>query len=89
METRLSGIEKEVVVSPDAPTVLIGERINPTGRKRLAQALERGDLGVVEKEAMAQAGLIQWSGSKLSSMAPVARTRGERTVADLLVEDRV
>lgn len=39
-------------------------------------------------EAMAQGGLILWSGSKLSPLAPVARTRGERTVAGLLVEDR-
>jgi len=37
---------------------------------------------------MAQAGLILWSGKKLEPMALVARVRGDRTVADLLVEDR-
>jgi 5-methyltetrahydrofolate--homocysteine methyltransferase len=36
------------------PTVLIGERINPTGKKRLAEALRAGDLSVVKEEALAQ-----------------------------------
>jgi 5-methyltetrahydrofolate--homocysteine methyltransferase len=55
VETRLTGVEKEVVIAPDRPTVLIGERINPSGRKRLAEALKAGDLGLVEQEARAQA----------------------------------
>jgi 5-methyltetrahydrofolate--homocysteine methyltransferase len=55
METRLAGISAEVIIGPKGPTVLIGERINPTGRKRLAAALSDGDLTVVEEEARAQA----------------------------------
>ncbi|MFA6108085.1 MAG: type II toxin-antitoxin system prevent-host-death family antitoxin [Candidatus Latescibacterota bacterium] len=39
-------------------------------------------------EAMAQSGLLLWSRCKLEPMAPVARVRGRRTVADLLTEDR-
>ncbi len=39
-------------------------------------------------QELIQAGLIAWSGHKLAPMAPVARTRGKRTVADLLLEDR-
>lgn len=39
-------------------------------------------------QAMMQAGQLVWSGNKLSPMAPVARVRGKRSVADLLVEDR-
>ena len=39
-------------------------------------------------QAMLQAGLIAWSGKKLEPMPPVARVRGKRTVAALLVEDR-
>jgi len=35
-----------------------------------------------------QAGLVAWSGRKLMPRAPVARTRGNRTVAALLLEDR-
>jgi hypothetical protein len=38
--------------------------------------------------AMQEAGQVQWSGRKLATMKPVARVRGKRTVAELLVEDR-
>lgn len=55
METRLIGVEREVMMALDRPTVLIGERINPSGRKRLAQTLTQGDLGLLEQEARAQA----------------------------------
>jgi len=54
METILKSAKKTVIISPDKPTVLIGERINPTGKKRLAAALGEGDLEVVRKEALAQ-----------------------------------
>jgi 5-methyltetrahydrofolate--homocysteine methyltransferase len=55
VETVLKGSERKVAIAPRRPTVLIGERINPTGHKRLAKSLRLGDLGVVEKEALAQA----------------------------------
>jgi hypothetical protein len=35
--------------------VLIGERINPAGKKKLAEALKTGNLEIVRREAMAQA----------------------------------
>ncbi|MDY7078955.1 MAG: dihydropteroate synthase [Chloroflexota bacterium] len=54
METILKGTRKTVTISPEKPTVLIGERINPTGKKRLAAALAEGDLEVVRREAEAQ-----------------------------------
>ncbi len=54
METILKSAKKELVISPEKPTVLIGERINPTGKKRLAAALAEGDLELVRKEALAQ-----------------------------------
>ena len=54
METILKGLGKEVVISCDRPTVIIGERINPTGKKRLASALTVGDLSVVKEEAIKQ-----------------------------------
>ncbi len=34
METKLSSATKEVIISIDRPTVLIGERINPAGKKK-------------------------------------------------------
>ena len=54
METIFKSARKTVVVSPEKPTVLVGERINPTGKKRLAAALIAGDLDIVRQEALAQ-----------------------------------
>jgi 5-methyltetrahydrofolate--homocysteine methyltransferase len=54
METRLSSATREVIISDKQPTVLIGERINPTGKKRLAAALLAGDLDIVRQEALEQ-----------------------------------
>jgi 5-methyltetrahydrofolate--homocysteine methyltransferase len=48
VETVVSSATQEVIIGHDRPTVLIGERINPTGRKRLAAALEAGDLERVQ-----------------------------------------
>jgi 5-methyltetrahydrofolate--homocysteine methyltransferase len=54
METRVSSLKKEVIIGDDQPTVLIGERINPAGKKKLAEALKAGDLEIVCQEALAQ-----------------------------------
>lgn len=54
MDTILVGTGKKVIIGDDRPTVLIGERINPTGKKKLSAALGEGDLSVVHKEALAQ-----------------------------------
>jgi len=54
METKVSSATKEVIISGARPTVLIGERINPSGRKKLTQALLSGDLELVRSEAIAQ-----------------------------------
>lgn len=50
--------------------------------ERLAPSLED------RLQAMIQAGQLFWNGKKLEPMPPVARLRGECSVADLLVEDR-
>jgi len=55
METRISSATKEVIIGDDKPTVLIGERINPSGRKKLTEALLAGNLEIVASEARAQA----------------------------------
>jgi 5-methyltetrahydrofolate--homocysteine methyltransferase len=54
METRVTSITKEVIIGDDRPTVLIGERINPAGKKKLAEALKAGNLEIIRKEALAQ-----------------------------------
>jgi 5-methyltetrahydrofolate--homocysteine methyltransferase len=54
METILRSATKTVVIGPDNPTRIIGERINPTGKKRLAASLLEGNLDLVRKEALEQ-----------------------------------
>ena len=54
METKLSSSSKEVIIGGGRPTVLIGERINPTGKKKLTAALQNGDMEPVKKEALEQ-----------------------------------
>jgi 5-methyltetrahydrofolate--homocysteine methyltransferase len=54
MHTRVSSEHQEVIIGPDRPVVIIGERINPTGRKKLAEALERGDMAFVQEDALKQ-----------------------------------
>ena len=54
IETRITSATKEVVISYEKPVVLIGERINPTGRKKLTAALEAGDLSIVRRDALRQ-----------------------------------
>ncbi|KZY50919.1 methyltetrahydrofolate cobalamin methyltransferase [Sulfitobacter sp. KE29] len=45
---------KTAVIGFDEPFCVIGERINPTGRKILSQELEQGDFSRVEADAIAQ-----------------------------------
>lgn len=52
--TVLSSATKEVVIGFDRPFVMIGERINPTGRKLLAEEMKNGDFSRVEADALAQ-----------------------------------
>ena len=53
-ETILSSATREVAIGFDRPFVMIGERINPTGRALLAEEMKRGDFGRVEADALAQ-----------------------------------
>lgn len=54
METNLSSATKTVVIGPDRPVRIIGERINPTGRKALAAEMAEGNLQRVADDAVAQ-----------------------------------
>ena len=56
METVLRSAKSIVIISPEQPTALTGERINPTGKKRLTAALQSGSLSLLKQEAMAQIG---------------------------------
>ena len=64
-------------------TVVITERGKAVGR---IVPIERS---VEERlQDLIAAGVVEWNGQKLEPMAPVARTHGPKTVADLLLEDR-
>lgn len=54
IETVVSSATREVVFGFDRPFVIIGERINPTGRKLLATEMAEGDYSRVESDALAQ-----------------------------------
>ena len=53
-DTVISSASKEVILGFDRPFVVIGERINPTGRKLLAAEMKAGDFSRVEADAIAQ-----------------------------------
>ena len=54
VKTVVESKTKTAVLGFDQPFCVIGERINPTGRKKLAAELEAGDYSTVEKDALAQ-----------------------------------
>jgi 5-methyltetrahydrofolate--homocysteine methyltransferase len=53
-DTVLSSATREVVIGFDRPFVMIGERINPTGRKILAAEMSAGNFSRVESDTLAQ-----------------------------------
>jgi prevent-host-death family protein len=80
LKARLSAYMQQVKAGA---TLLVTERGKPIGRiVPLSPSLE------TRVQALAQAGLVAWNGHKLLPRSPVARTRGKRTVADMLLEDR-
>lgn len=54
MHTVLSSATKTVTIGPDQPFCIIGERINPTGRKVFQEQLRAGDLSAIERDVIAQ-----------------------------------
>ena len=54
METMVSSATQEVLIGNNGSTVLIGERINPSGKKKMSRAFKEGNFDIVIKEAIAQ-----------------------------------
>jgi 5-methyltetrahydrofolate--homocysteine methyltransferase len=54
MHSILRSASKEVVIGHDVPFVIIGERINPTGRKKFQEQLRAGDLSQIEIDVQQQ-----------------------------------
>ena len=57
-DTIISSKTKDVIIGFEQPFVVIGERINPTGRKLLAEEMKNGDYSRVEADALAQVAVI-------------------------------
>ena len=53
-ETRIRSASREVVLGHERPFCLIGERINPTGRRIFQEQLRAGDLSAIERDVRAQ-----------------------------------
>ena len=53
-KTLVSSAKKEIVIGFDQPFVIIGERINPTGRKLLSKEMSEGDFSRVKQDTLAQ-----------------------------------
>jgi 5-methyltetrahydrofolate--homocysteine methyltransferase len=53
-DTVVSSATREVVIGFERPFCIIGERINPTGRKKLAAEMAAGDYSTVEADTLAQ-----------------------------------
>ena len=62
MHTELKSAGKTVTIGNDKPFVMIGEKINPTGNKKLAAALQEGNLDAVRKLAVRQ---VAWGADVL------------------------
>lgn len=62
MHTLLKAKTKEVIIGADRPFVMIGEKINPTGNKKLAAALQEGNLDMVRQLALRQ---VSWGADVL------------------------
>ncbi len=53
-ETKIRSASKEVVIGHDRPFTIIGERINPTGRKIFQEQLRAGDFSAIERDVASQ-----------------------------------
>ncbi len=54
MKTIVEGRTSTVIISKETPTVIIGERINPTGKKKLTAAIKERDFNFIIQEAVRQ-----------------------------------
>ncbi|MCK4490939.1 MAG: hypothetical protein KAU23_11805, partial [Anaerolineales bacterium] len=54
LTTLVTSKTRTVEIQRNNPTVIIGERINPTGRKKLLSELKEGIFTIVKNDAVAQ-----------------------------------
>jgi prevent-host-death family protein len=80
LKARLSSYVRQ---AKSGASVIITDRGEPVARLvPMGRALED------RMKVLLEAGLITWSGKNLARIAPVVRTHGQQSVADLLLQDR-
>ena len=83
MQTVIKSSTQTVTIGPDQPFVIIGERINPTGRKKLAAEMLEGDLSRVERDAKAQ---VEAGAHILDINVGVTSVEPEKTEPELMIK---
>jgi len=83
METVVKSPTQSVIIGSGHPFVIIGERINPTGRKKLEAEMMDGDFSRVERDALAQ---VEAGASILDINAGVTSVEPQKTEPDLMVK---
>ena len=81
--TIVASEKREVVIGFDKPFCVIGERINPTGRKKLAAEMNEGNFETVEKDALEQ---VAAGAAVLDVNAGVTAVNPNETEPPLLVK---
>lgn len=80
LKTHLSSYLRRVKAGE---SIVITDRGRPIGRiVPVGASLDK------RMEILNEAGLIAWSGNRLGKITPVAKIKGDKTVAELLLEDR-
>jgi 5-methyltetrahydrofolate--homocysteine methyltransferase len=87
LTTIVSSATQTVEISRDRSTVIIGERINPTGRKKVLAALKEGDFDIVRKDAEDQvavgAAILDVNAGVPGADEPALLQKVMRTVMDV------
>ena len=87
LRTVVSSKTKTVEINRDGPTVIIGERINPTGRKLVQAALQEGNFEIVRQDALSQvaagAPILDVNAGVPSADEPVLLCEVMRTVMEV------
>jgi 5-methyltetrahydrofolate--homocysteine methyltransferase len=87
LTTIVSSATQTVEISRDSPTVIIGERINPTGRKKVLAALKEGDFDIVRRDAEDQvaagAAILDVNAGVPGADEPALLQKVMRTVMDV------
>lgn len=81
--TIVASATKEIIIGFDQPFCVIGERINPTGRKKLAAEMEAGNFDTVIKDALAQ---VAAGATMLDVNAGVTAVDPNATEPDLMIK---